>query len=702
VSISLLRFSRGLTRLCGAFAIGVGAVALVGWAMDSEPLRALYAGGITIKANTAISLLLCGWSLVLLASPRRSLWLKLAGYFLALVVVAIGTATLSEHLWGWDLGIDQWLFTEASGAAATASPNRMGPPASVAFPLLGIALLLIDYRTRRGAAPAQMLAMVVILIALVPVLGYIFGIQQLFGIARYTGIALHTAIGLLGLATGILLARPDAGVMRLLLADNSGGLLLRRMIPGAILLPIVLDRLREAGQDAGLYDADFGRSLLVLGFIVAFSGLTWWTGMAVHGHAAARERAEAAEREMRERLVATLESERNARAMAERSSRMKDEFLATLSHELRTPLNAILGWVQLLLRGGISERDAARGLEAIDRNSRLQVQLIEDLLDMSRIESGNVRLDVREVDLPAVIDAALAAAAPSAAAKGLTLERQIDPAVRHVQGDPARLQQVLWNLVSNAVKFTPAGGRVVVSLQRSPGHIEIAVRDNGIGISPDFLDSVFDRFRQADGSTTRRYGGLGLGLSIARQLTELHGGSLMAESTGEGHGSTFTIRLPASVELQAAEPAPVLPASTDEAQAIQQAPPSLRGARVLVVDDQADACELLERVLRDCEADVTSATTVDEAIDWLERREFDVLVSDISMPHRDGYDLIRHVRAKHASLPAIAVTAFARTQDEARALTAGFNRYLPKPIAAERLVNAVAALVGRVASPREA
>ena len=575
----LYRTSRAASLACGALVGAVGVTALLGWVTGNLRLQAIMSAGIVIKTNTAVGLISAAASLLLLRPEHRPIWRSILGWSLALLISALGIATLIQHVFAVDLGIDQLIYTEPYGSPGTASPNRMGPPASITFPLLGAALLLLDVRSARGRVPSQWLALAAMIVAFVPLLGYVFQVRQLYGLSRLTGIALPTAVSFVLLALGILLSRPDRGGVRRLLADDSGGFLLRRLLPAAIVFPVLLGWLRVVGQNAGVYDVEFGRSLLVLSFIIVFSALTWWTGTAIQRHATAQARAEAAEREMRARLMATLESERAARSLAERSNRMKDEFLATLSHELRTPLNAILGWVQLLVRGDLKDGDARRGLEAIERNSRLQAQLIEDLLDMSRIEQGKIRLDVQEVDLSQVVDVALAAAAPAAAAKGLTLDRRIDPSVGPVIGDPARLQQVLWNLVSNAIKFTPGGGTVTVSLERVPGYIELSVRDTGIGISPEFVDHMFDRFRQADGSTTRRYGGLGLGLSIARQLTELHGGSLMAQSDGEGLGAVFTIRLPATA-VPSLLPSPKLPLDGDESRAIQEAPVGQRRAGV--------------------------------------------------------------------------------------------------------------------------
>jgi signal transduction histidine kinase/ActR/RegA family two-component response regulator len=429
---------------------------------------------------------------------------------------------------------------------------------------------------------------------------------------------------------------------------------------------------------------------LILSVIVGSSIVTWWTASIVQRHQAARSRAEAAERDMQSRLVRTLEREREARAAAERSNRLKDEFLATLSHELRTPLNAMLGWTNLLLSGHLGEKDARRGLEAIDRNSRLQAQLIEDLLDMSRIEAGKVRLDLQAVDLALIVESALAAAGPAAQAAGVALERRIDPSA-HVllQGDPARLQQVLWNLLSNAIKFTPRGGQIVVSAAAAEGGATVAVTDTGIGIKPEQMDRIFDRFAQADGSTTRRYGGLGLGLSIARQLAELHGGTVTAESAGEDRGATFTVSLPVDPGRPTAVPSAAETSLVEQA-AVAQARQAVRGRRVLVVDDHADATAFVGQLLRGCGAEVATADSAAGAMDCLDRAAFDLLVSDIGMPGRDGYALMRQVRRRYPDLPAIALTAYVREDDEQRAVEAGFDRHIGKPIDPDELMVTIA------------
>jgi PAS domain S-box-containing protein len=401
---------------------------------------------------------------------------------------------------------------------------------------------------------------------------------------------------------------------------------------------------------------------------------------------------------------ALLDSERAARAEAERASTMKDEFLATLSHELRTPLNAILGWAQILARGTRDAEDLADGLRTIERNARAQTQIIEDLLDMSRIISGKVRLDVQRVDLAGVVREAVATAKPSAEAKGIRLQAVLDPRAGPVSGDPARLQQVMWNLLTNAVKFTPKGGRVQVLLERVNSHFEVSVSDTGEGIKPEFLPHVFDRFRQADATTTRRHGGLGLGLSIVKQLVELHGGSVRVVSAGLGHGTTFTLSLP--LPLIQPEPDPDVerhpPRAASSATVPQDACVQIAGVKVLVVDDEADARALMRRLLEDCQARVITAGSAAEALELVRAAKPDVLVSDIGMPGEDGYSLIERVRAlgpEHGGqVPSVALTAYARVEDRVTAILAGFQMHLAKPVEPAELIAMVASLAGRTAT----
>ncbi len=399
----------------------------------------------------------------------------------------------------------------------------------------------------------------------------------------------------------------------------------------------------------------------------------------------------------------SLASERAARADAERASRMKDDFLATLSHELRTPLNAILGWSQILRKSGasISADDLDEGIVAIERNARAQTQIIEDLLDMSRIVSGKVRLDVQSVDLATVVRAGVDTMRPAAEAKGVRLDLASDATPIAVSGDPNRLHQVFWNLVSNAIKFTPRGGSVRVTLQNDGAHIEVNVIDTGEGITTEFLPHVFDRFRQADASTTRRHGGLGLGLSIVKQLVELHGGSVMARSDGAGKGTTFTVILP--IMVAQTEPDPGVTGedrlSTSSPNCLSASAPQLEGVRILVVDDEADTRAIFRRLLEDCGARVRTASSAAEAFDAFTAEPPDVLISDIGMPVEDGYSLMRRIRELDKELggntPALALTAYARPEDRLRAVRAGFQMHLVKPVEPHELITMAASLVQR-------
>src|SRR5262245_20154060 len=405
----------------------------------------------------------------------------------------------------------------------------------------------------------------------------------------------------------------------------------------------------------------------------------------VRDHLAARQRAELE----REQLLAL---ERAARAEMEAASRAKDEFLAVLSHELRTPLQPILGWVKVLRQQRLDDRTTSRALETIERNARTQAQIIEDLLDISRIIAGKLYVEARPMVLVPVIEGAVEAVRAAADAKSLRITTDLDRRDVEVNGDANRMQQVMWNLLSNAVAFTPVGGAIHVALAQKDGQAMISVKDTGRGIPPSFLPHMFERFRQADSTSTRRHGGLGLGLAIVRHLMELHHGSVMAESEGEGRGATFTVTLPllASGAVVASErnrPSPVTAPTTG---------PILEGLRVLVVDDDADTCELLTTVLGSYGASVSSAGSVSEAQEAVERQWPQVLVSDIAMPGEDGYVLLQRLRALEGErgqrLPALALTAHARASDTEQAYLAGFDAHVAKPVEPAELAQIIARL----------
>jgi PAS domain S-box-containing protein len=403
-----------------------------------------------------------------------------------------------------------------------------------------------------------------------------------------------------------------------------------------------------------------------------------------------RKRAE----EERARLLA---SERAAREQAEAANRSKDEFVAMISHEIRSPLNAILGWAQMLRMGKFDSEETARVIETIERNARAQSQLIEDLLDISRVITGKLTLNVRAVEPAQFVEAALDTIRPAADAKAIQLHTRLAPRGCVVSGDPARLQQVVWNLLSNAVKFTPRHGRVEVRLERINSHLEIKVSDSGEGINPEFLPFVFDRFSQANTSSERKYGGLGLGLAIVRHLVELHGGTVRAESRGEGQGATFTVKLPVrGVREERSE--------LERAGAKHTGSPAdavrLDGLRVMIVDDEAETRELLTAMLTRRGAEIKACASAAEVLEAVEAWRPSILVSDIGMPNEDGYALIRRLRAmepeRGGNIPAVALTGFARSEDRLRTLAAGFQMHVSKPVEAVELIMVIASLTGRL------
>jgi signal transduction histidine kinase/ActR/RegA family two-component response regulator len=402
-------------------------------------------------------------------------------------------------------------------------------------------------------------------------------------------------------------------------------------------------------------------------------------------------------RQVEERMRLALVGEQMARAQAETANRMKDEFLATVSHELRTPLNAIIGWSHLLRSGRLDQDTATRAMETIDRNAKAQAQLIEDILDVSRVITGKLRLHIEQVDIASVINAAIDSVQLAIDSKELHLEVTLDPSARHTIGDPGRLQQVVWNLLSNAIKFTPSGGRIEVKVERAEGQLQLRVSDSGCGIGSEFLPFIFDRFRQADGTTTRNHGGLGLGLAIVRHLVELHGGSIHADSGGTDQGSTFTITLPLapqSTTYRTKATGPLRAAEITNGRFSSR--PSLNDVKVLLVDDDSDTLQVVRVMLDGTKAVIQTAASVSEALEIMEWFRPQVLVSDLAMPGEDGYSLISKIRALEAmngsGIPAIALTSYVRVEDRARALAAGFNMFVPKPVEPDELITAIANL----------
>jgi signal transduction histidine kinase len=381
--------------------------------------------------------------------------------------------------------------------------------------------------------------------------------------------------------------------------------------------------------------------------------------------------------------------EHEARADAQRASRLRDDFLATLSHELRSPLNAVLGWAQILKSNSTTRPELiATAVDVIERNARLQGRLITDLLDISRAISGNLSLELQDVEVAKVIDAAIQSVAPMAAKKRIAVTTVIEPIQRSVRGDPSRIEQMLWNLLSNALKFTPEGGRVQVATEEAAGYLRIRVSDTGEGIDPTFLPHLFERFRQADASSSRRHEGLGVGLAIVKQFAELQGGRVSAMSDGPGHGATFALDLPLGDDRVDATTS-----ATVAATALSQV--QLRGRRILVIDDQPDALLVLKHILEDAGASVTTLSRAEDALEVLSAEQFDAIVCDIAMPGMDGYDFVAHMAKRKVDTPAIALTSFALSSDVSRAMAAGFKAHVSKPVDRTSLLE----IVSRFASP---
>jgi signal transduction histidine kinase/CheY-like chemotaxis protein len=696
---------RLFARSSGLVVAALGALVLAGWATGVDSLTRLFPGFISMRPNTALTLMACGLGAALAAPAGAGTTARSASRALGALAVALAAWTLAEHLTGRAPSIDQILIA-VPRAPGELHPGRMPLLATLATLLLGMSLTTLDLAQPSGFRPAPLLALVAGLVPLQALVSFAYGLAPQYAGSPFAQTAPQTAAGLALLTAAVLAARPEHPPARLLASAGPGGTLTRRLLIPVVLIPVLLGYVFVvAGPRLGQYEALVGASLLVVSAVVTGSLVVWRNAREVQRSDDERARVEdtlRAEREWLRRVEAErmslLEREQAARAEAERASRAKDEFIATLSHELRTPLNSVLGWARLLRTGKLDAAGVGQAVEAIERGATTQAQIVDDLLDVSRIVRGALRLDVRPVDLAPVIAAAVDTVRPAARAK------ETEIAVFHgapgpVAGDPGRLQQVIWNLLANAIKFTPPGGRVEVRTRAVESGVEISVSDNGNGIPREFLPHLFERFRQADSSTTRAHGGLGLGLAIVRHLVEAHGGTVGADSAGPGLGSTFTVRLPLAAPRPRTRTGETMAVVAQPLQAAAGPGPSLASLRVLVVDDDPDTREAVRRLLEQAGAQVSSASTAAEALEALQRAPPDVLLSDIAMPGRDGYDLIRQVRAlapeQGGRVPAAALTAFTQVEHRREALVAGYQIWLPKPVEPTALTEAVARLAGR-------
>lgn len=823
---------RALSLACALVTLSIGSAALLGWIFQVETLKRVHPALVTMKANTAICLILISVSLLVLRNPDAREWQLRVAQFFTVLVGLVGLLTFTEHLFGWDFRIDQALFTESAAAAGASFPGRMGVAASLNFLFLGFALLFLNARSSRWFRVSNVAVLLVVAVTLLIFLYYFYGIERFDPIASYFTIALHTVVAFLSFCAAILFTRPDRGLIAILLGNSPGGVVARRMWP-ALLLVVLLGWIRAIGRDAGLFGPGFGTALFVLSILVIFVGLIWWTAVSLNrtdrqrrqaekrldvlvrvselvrtlrdpdelsyavaktvgveldlrrclfnetdveqdlevvhrdycdrsesvagvhrisdyssitseamkrgetvvnfdsktdprtaadykrGYEATGERSYVAVPLMRDgRWVASLwasddrprqwtkdeisllrtvaertwtaieklraeaererllQSEQEARDAAEKANQLKDEFLATLSHELRNPLNVILGYSELFLRiPEIGESAQLRKMaESLRRNAQSQSQLINDLLDLSRLQRGKISLSQETVSLAAIIDSAVETVRAEAAAKGIDINLNLDDQFLLVDGDRLRLQQIAWNILNNAVKFTPSGGSINISLNRDGKEAVLVVEDTGQGIDAGFLPHVFEMFRQADGSNVRRHGGLGIGLALVQQLVHLHAGTISAQSEGTNKGSRFTIRLPLTEE------AAVRGVPTHTTLPLKSS--ALDRTEFLIVDDSEDTIAMLAQLLKLNGANVTTATNGADALRIASEREFDVILSDISMPEMDGFEFLQRLRQIEGRqhIPVIAITGFGRADDVERARAAGFYSHLTKPV----------------------
>jgi len=823
---------------------------LLGWLFDVEFLKRIHPSLVNMKANTAVCLMLVSVSVLLISDKPAPPLKRRIGQLCAAIVALVGLSTLSQHLFGWNLGIDQLLFHESRQEAGLSFPGRMGVAASLNFSFLGLAVSFIDARSKRWFRVSNFSVLMVVTITLLVFLYYFYGIEQSERIGIYFTIALHTVVAFLSICTAILLSRPERGLVSTLLGNSPGSVVARRMWP-ALLLIILLGWIRTISHTEHWFGHGFGTASFVVAILLLFSGLLWWTAVSLNrtdrerrladlamrqsearltilvrvselirtlhdpyelsyavaetvgrhlnvrrclfnetdvardleivhrdycdgaesvagehrvsdyssitnlemqrgitvvnvdskadqrtaadyqrSYEATGERAYVAVPLMREgRWVASLwvsddkprewsndelsllqtvaertwtaieklraederehllRREQEARDAAEKANQLKDEFLATLSHELRNPLNVILGYSELLLRLPEIQQSMrlTRMADALRRNAQSQSQLINDLLDLSRLQRGKISLNHEPVSLAAIIDNAVETVRADASAKGVELRLNVSDQLLLVDGDRLRLQQIAWNILNNAVKFTPAGGSIEISLSSETDNGVLVVKDTGQGIDPRFLPHVFEMFRQADGSNRRRHGGLGIGLALVKQLVQLHGGNITAESDGPGEGSRFTVRLPLMrdpglIAIGAS-------AGTVELNLLSQ-------TSFLIVDDSEDTIAMLDELLRVSGASVRTATNGADALRIAEENEFDVILSDISMPEMDGFEFLQRLRQikGREHVPVIAITGFGRSGDIERARAAGFYSHLTKPLNLQTLGEVLKAL----------
>jgi signal transduction histidine kinase/ActR/RegA family two-component response regulator len=654
--VSRARVARRITLALGAYALAGGLTSFLGWALDLRRLTDWYDYGISIQPNAALAVACSGAALLLLAADWRG-----AARALGAVVTLIGGATLFEWLSGAELGIDGLLlFDRHWGRVGVLVPGRMGPPGSLSWTLIGTALMLASHPRGAGRAASRRvaagLAVFSLCLAFTSLVAYLYGADVLYTVPRLTVIALQTATFIAAVSAGLIAAVPERQPMRGLLEDTAAGTLARRALGIIVVLPVALGWLRVTGQNAGLFDMPFGTTLRTVTEILLLAALLGW-----------------ALGEVRSREQALREDDRR-----------KDEFLATLAHELRNPLAPVWNAVDILRRKNATAPESQRARDVIERQLRQMTRLVDDLLDVSRIRHGTIELKRGPVLLTDLVQTAVETSRPLIDGHGQELTVELPDEPVYLEADATRLGQVFSNLLNNAAKFTPHGGRIALTARRESGEIVVSVLDSGRGIPAGMMSRVFEMFTQVDRSLEKSQGGLGVGLTIAKQLVELHGGRIEGRSEGAGKGSEFAVRLP----VLAAPPAAPLANRREEPRV---AAPS---HRVLIVDDNEDAAQSLEMILRIVGHDVRTAHDGPQAV--LAAREFQprVVLLDIGLPQMNGYDVARQIRQQpwSAGTVLIAVTGWGQEEDRRRSNEAGFDHHLVKPVAPDVIMDLLASV----------
>ena len=664
---------RRVAVVAGLCAIVGGVSALVGWAADVPRLTDWRNDGLSMFPNTAVCAAMCGLALVLNAR-------KITGGIVAILaagVIVIAGLTLIEHVTGASLwGIDTLLFYRTWGQAAATAPMRMGLPATTSYLMIGTALLLlllVGERARRGRGIAAFLGVLVVAIAMLSMIGYLYGAHQMYSIPRVTAIAMQTASVILILGIGVIASAPEREPLRSILQGGTAGMLARRALPVLFILSLSLGAVRIWIERAGLVDTEFGTAMRTLVELALLSGLLWWAVRMVRTHEQALIESEGALREAKE--------------AAEAANIAKDNFVATLSHELRTPLTPVLATLGAWEQSPEFPPCLRDEMQMVRRNVDLEARLIDDLLDLTGIVRGKFTLNLEALDVHELMRSVVNMYRGELEAGRFKVTQRLEAVKHTVRGDPGRLQQVFWNVLKNAVKFTPQGGQIEVSTRNDKdGQVQIVVRDNGLGISKEALARLFRPFEQGSDEIVKRYGGLGLGLTIARSLLIAHGGEIAAESDGLGRGATFILTLPCVANRPAAAAAaPVLQsASLAKSDGAAQG----RTFRLLLVEDHADTARVLARLLSGNGHTVAVANSIRQALAAFDGDggKFDFMVSDLGLPDGSGVDLIRQVRQElRLGLPAIALSGYGMEEDIARCKEAGFDDHVTKPVNLQKL-----------------